>query len=443
MYRIILIALTAFLWAGSLKGQPAWQKTDSVTYSLYLAKDWKGLLAEADRSLREEVDFFYLRVRAGIAAYERKNYRLAAAHLAKAYEWNSSDEFVSYWYYYALLSGSRQDEARVLASGFSQDFTDQMKIRPVKGVHSVMTESMLSFNAGYKRLLGENIAADNSYLGYRNVLKRQVYKGVGLDHRITDRLFAFHGLSHLGIDRIQMFRYIPGLADGQVGSRTNQYQYYLQGRYIAGNGLSFSASVTWLTGESVSNYMTINTAGVSFLNRNVYDISDRVFTAGIAREYKLLRPSASFVWGNVNHNRQLQARGQLVFYPAGNPDIYLISGISAHNDEGEEHIRYVTDHKLGFRTGPVWLTGHAALGRIRNFAAAEGYVVYNMPETVNGLYGISALLPLFSNRLELSLRYQLMKKEGMTFEYATPVEYQVIPYRFNENSLLISLNWYL
>jgi hypothetical protein len=432
-----------FFLAGSLFGQSSWQKTDSLTYQLYMAKDWKGLLAEADRSLREGIDFYYLRVRAGIAAYERRNYRLAALHLSKAHEWNHSDEFVNYWYYYALLMGSRQDEARVLASGFSPEYMERMQISPVKGVHSVMAETMISCNADYQKLLDDNIAGDYSYLGYRNVLKRQVYNGVGLDHRVTDRLFAFHGISHLRIDRMQHFRYVPSGLDGQVESRSNQFQYYLQGRYTDLNGWSVSASVTLLTGETVYNYMTINMNDVSFLNRYEYEISDQVVMAGIAREYKLFRPSVSFILGNVNNYRQLQARGQLVLYPAGNPDVYLVSGFNAHNDAGEGSIRYVTDQKLGFRTGPFWLSGHAAFGRIRNFTMAEGYVVYNMPETINGLYGVTALLPLFSNRLELSVRYQYMKKEGMTFEYSTPVDFKLYPYRFNENSLLISLNWHL
>jgi hypothetical protein len=118
MCRIISILLLTLTVSGVALAQPAWIKTDSVTYQLYLRKEWKSLLQETRKSLGDDVDFYYLRVRAGIAAYELKNYRLAAHHLGKAYNWNTSDEFTNYWYYHALLLASRSDEANNIGSRF-------------------------------------------------------------------------------------------------------------------------------------------------------------------------------------------------------------------------------------------------------------------------------------------------------------------------------------
>jgi hypothetical protein len=444
MCRIISILLLTFTVSGVALAQPAWIKTDSVTYQLYLGKEWKSLLKETRKSLNDEVDFYYLRVRAGIAAYELKNYRLAAHHLGKAYNWNTSDEFTNYWYYHALLLASRSDEANILAQGFSAGYLHRMNIRPNSAVHSLLAESQFTINPDYNTLLGENITGGYSYMAYRNVLKQQFYKGIGIDHKVTDRLNLYHGFSHLGIKRMQMFgRALPPRIDDQIESTTSQYQYYLQGRYILDKGWSISSAVTFLWGDAVSNYFTFTANGIPFLNWYNYKIGDRFFTASIAKELVRIRPKLSFAYGSINGNRQVQANGQLVVYPMGNNHIYLTSDIALHSDESADELKTVLNQKIGIKTGPLWLIAEGAHGPMKNFASSDGYVVYNMAETVNSLYGMALYLPIYKYRLDVTARYQVLSKEGTTFDYLNTSEFQEKSYKFNDNNFLISIRWYL
>lgn len=443
MQRVLKLMLFLAVCTMSGHAQPAWYHTDSLTYSLYVNKDWKQLLAEANRSLQDGVDFYYLRVRAGIAAYELRKFRLAASHLAKAHAWNTDDEFVNYWLYFALLKGSRSDEANILASGFDADYLRRMNIRPVQDIHYVQGESMISVNRSYHSLLGETIGGDYSYMGYRNVLKHQFYNALGIDHKIAPRVYAFHGINHLGIQRMQMFRSPAASLNEQIESTTNQFQYYFQGRVLPGDGWLATLFGTILTGSSHSNYMTFNQGGVPLLSNFRYNINDWVIGASAAKDFIWFQPALAMSWGNINALRQIQAAGQLVLYPLGNQDVYFVSRHTVHRDEGAREWRHVFLQKVGFRVGPIWLTPEITFGRIRNFVASDGYVVYNMPETIRNPYGISAIIPLLQYRLDVSARYQFQKKQGTTFDYATPVEYQATPYTYSEKSFLISLKWYL
>lgn len=444
MRRIISIFLLTFTVSGVALAQPAWIKTDSVTYQLYLEKEWKSLLKETRKSLSAGVDFYYLRVRAGIAAYELKNYRLAAHHLGKAYNWNTSDEFTNYWYYHALVLASRADEANELASGFTGDYLHRMQIRPKSAVNFLLAESQMTINPDYDAMLSENIAGDYSYMTYRNVLKQQIYKGIGMDHKVTDRLNLYHGFSHLGIKRMQMFgRALPPRIDDQIESSTSQYQYYLQGRYNLHKGWSIASSFTYLWGKAVSNYFTFTANGIPFLNGYNYQIGDRFFTASIAKELVRMRPKLSFAYGSINGIRQLQANGQLVIYPMGNNHIYLTSDIALHSDESVDELKTVLNQKIGIKTGPLWLIAEGATGPMKNFAASDGYVVYNMAETVNSLYGMALYLPIYKYRLDVTARYQVLSKEGTTFDYLNTSEFQEQKYKFSDNNFLISLRWYL
>jgi hypothetical protein len=421
--------------------QPSLLRTDSLTYALYLSKEWKALLTETNKALSAGIDFYYLRVRAGIAAYELKNYRLAAKHLAKAYEWNTSDELVNYWYYYALLMGSRADEANALAEYFSPQFMQRMEIRPKSGVNALMAEAQVSVNSGHASLLEDAIGGDNSYLAYRNVLKRQTYKGFGIDHRVAPRLYAFHGISHLGIDRMQMYR-SPTL-DYQYESSAWQFQYYLQGRYLLPKGWSVTSAATLLWGSALSHWLSFNNSGVALRNASTYSISDAFLSASVAKELTRLRPKLSVSYGNVNGYRQLQATGQLILYPAGNPNFYLSAGYTLHNDESDPDLKTIFSPRAGLKTGPLWWSAGGSTGVMKNFSASDGYVVYNMPESISGLYDISVYLPLLKYRLGVTARYQVADKEGSTFDYSNTTNYTTAPYTFTENSFLISIRYNL
>ncbi len=420
--------------------QPSLLRTDSLTYALYLNKEWKALLTETNKALREGVDFYYLRVRAGIAAYELKNYRLAAMHLAKAYEWNTSDELVNYWYYYALLMGSRSDEANALSEYFSPQFMQRMEIRPKSGVNFLTAEAQVSVNTGHASLL-EDAIGGSSYIAYRNVLKRQAYKGFGIDHRVAPRLYAFQAISHLGIDRMQMFR-SPTL-DYQYESSAWQFQYYLQGRYLLAKGWSVTSAATLLWGSTLSHWLSFNNSGVPLRNASTYRISDGFLSASVAKELPRLRPRLSVSYGKVSGYRQLQATGQMLLYPAGNPNFYLSASYSLHHDESDPELKTIFSPRAGLKTGPLWWSAGGSTGVMKNFSASDGYVVYNMSESISALYDISVYLPLLKYRLGVTARYQVAEKEGTTFDYSNTTNYTTAPYSFTENSFLISIRYNL
>ncbi len=54
---------------------------DSITYTLYLKQDWKPIIALGKQSRAEGIDFYYLKVRMGIA-YFKENKMFSACYVA-------------------------------------------------------------------------------------------------------------------------------------------------------------------------------------------------------------------------------------------------------------------------------------------------------------------------------------------------------------------------
>lgn len=443
MYRIILALLVSVSAQHFLSAQPSWHAADSASYAAYQAGEWHKVLEITDHSLSNGVDFYYLRVRAGKAAYELRKYRLAVLHFSEAYRMNTSDDFVNYWYYFALLESGRRDEALITAARFDRAFTESMHIRKVGRVTGLMAETSYSVNHDFGSLSMADLSSATSYIGYRNTLRHQFYKGIGIDHRLGSRVYVFHGLSHLGISRQQTFGSPYPLPAVSAESRSSQMQYYLQGRYYTKGGWMVTSSLTLLGGTADSDYYTFTQTGQAVLNSFTYKIGDYVQALSLARETHLARFAVSLSAGNINDYRQLQAEGHISVYPFANPDFYLVSGLAAHNDASYEQMKYVFSQQAGFKAGPVWITGSGTIGTIRNFSSLHGYVIYNMPEEINGIYSMSLYVPLSGYRLGITLRYQMTGKEGITLDYTSPTEYRVTNYNFLESNFLITLKWNL
>ena len=96
-----------FYWLnGFSQAQVTFRYADSVTYGLYTERNWSKLIIKGKEAIDEGHDFFYMRMRIGIAYYELKNYAMSAFHFKRALEFNDSDPLaLEYLFYSYYLSG--------------------------------------------------------------------------------------------------------------------------------------------------------------------------------------------------------------------------------------------------------------------------------------------------------------------------------------------------
>ena len=179
------------------------------------------------------------------------------------------------------------------------------------------------------------------------------------------------------------------------------------------------------------------------MNDYRYSISDRLWNIGVARELRFFRPKVSLTTANINDFKQTQLNGQLVIYPFGNTHLYTLTDWTLHMDQSTDQTKSVWNQKLGLKTGPLWWIAEATSGDMKNFSILDGYVVYNQPEMITGLYGLTAYIPLFNYHLDLTARYQVLNKEGMILDYSSSTVYTAKTYSFTDNNFLISLRWNL
>lgn len=76
MYRklIVFMMILGVGFTNELLAQQSLPKVDALTYQLFQQKAWDNLIKEGNKAIQNGIDYYYLRVRMGIAYYEKGNY---------------------------------------------------------------------------------------------------------------------------------------------------------------------------------------------------------------------------------------------------------------------------------------------------------------------------------------------------------------------------------
>lgn len=208
----------------SLKAGDTYSEVDQKSYTMYMNKEWKQLLAYGKKALKEGTDYYYLRMRVGIAAYELKNYYAAEPHFAKALMFNEGDELAQEYLYYCYVFTQRFEEAGRLSKSFSNELKQRLGITK-KTIDFVTLEggSKLPDSATYvSKITG---AATNN-------VDPAIYAQIGLGHTLNNRFSLFHAVTYYG-----QLSYMGDL---------KQYQYYLKSVIPFNNGWQLIPAIHYL-----------------------------------------------------------------------------------------------------------------------------------------------------------------------------------------------------
>lgn len=192
---------------------------ESKTYEYYLAKNWKELLRLSNKALAQGIDYYYLRVRTGIACYELGRYRQAIPHFEKALKFNEGDQLSQEYLYFAYLYSDRPEDARKLSISFSSEMAGYMKTKKLPLITSMFIE-------------GGTKMPDSVSL-----FQPALFGQLGLNHFIEKKISWTHAFNFYLQDESR-FNY-------------TQYQYYLRSNIPLGNGFMMQGGAHLLYTSSV------------------------------------------------------------------------------------------------------------------------------------------------------------------------------------------------
>ncbi|MHC1702634.1 MAG: tetratricopeptide repeat protein [Tenuifilaceae bacterium] len=384
--RLILTLTTFLTMSVGLFAQGDYFTLDKLTYDQYLKGDYKNLKKTADKALLQGIDFYYLRLRIGILAYNNQRYAIAVKHFNKALDFNSWDAISREYIYYSYLLSGRKADANIYLSSIPQDKrSNTLKQISEPGLSEVFINA--SFSSYNSKLYSTNSlyyeAVDNGLgfnLGFESYFSNK-FKGTFAYTNYRKNGIVYSSTNTDGVDlnfsQNQIYAKLTGLS--------------FPGWEISGFGhLAFYPNVTTTTqfgGRQQSMKQTV---------------TDYLVGVAISKNSWRIRGGLNVSFSNLGNSNQLRGEGYLTYLPFGNLNLYLTSGGMFQTDKhwGET---YQINQEIGFKAAKfLWLEAGVVQGNSFLYGRSQGYSLNNSFQIPSSsVYGNIIILP--SSRFSITI----------------------------------------
>ncbi len=457
--HIGLIMLIISGSTGTVYGQRDFVQTDIQTYRLFTEQKWDSLLLTGNKALREGVDFYYLRVRMGIACFEQGKYFPAVRHLKTARGQNPSDSYVNYYLYYSLRYTNQSEEAELILAALPPETREKIEQKR-KWADLVYVSGGYTFSSALPTDRKGTLMKHDSVYGEEDLYGDNTYFGAGWNLRPARRLSFQIQYIYLGFTRQRFHQWSRGeyqltavrdtswgkeyvysfpqmVYDTSYQYRVNQHEFHLGANLAAGSGIrimpaihlvrvgfpltraSYRFDTIDLPAYYTNTDSTIHTFSFPLLTYT-FPTRDTSFTNYVAslritKDAGLFSAGISGSYANLNGNIQKQIGASVTFFPAGNLNYYSSTFVTGFFQNREK--RLLISQILGAKlTSWLWAEASFHYGDHTNANIFNGSVVYNNSDRIRYRCGASMLF-VVSPQLQLSLTWQLAGKESIQYYY--------------------------
>ena len=398
MRKVVFIILFLFFVSDYVDGQEDMPllNYERKTFELYSQKNWSELIYWGKKAIKDGNDYFYMRMRLGIAFFERKNYHRALIHFQKAAEFNDDDTYLLEYLYFANLYSNREKAAYCL----TKKFPSSMKRKYVSGKIPKFKLGSLGMQLNFSNFQAgpEDITGISPELNGYQVFSNNLFKAnLGFNHLISPRFSLFYQYGFMVENR---FTYYQKDLQGYYMSNQKlyQHQFYILGNIYLGGGFNMYTSLHYLPGRLPDYYVGTSGGWGGYSYVPAYKYNDFTGHISLVKDFPYISLGLSGSFSYLNFNTYLQEGLLIQFYPLGNLNLYLTSGFHIQQELTNTGIiekGQFTELKLGFKIfNPVWLEFSGAFGDLHYTTTQMGWQVFNGPNPIDQQIGASILIPV-------------------------------------------------
>ena len=426
--------------------QLTYQEVDRQSLELYEKGDWKDLVRFTNRAFREGFDYYYLRIRAGIASFETGNYMKAALHFKKALAFNANDAVAGEYLYGCYLELNRVADAMKAFDDLPASLREKLgKTLPRLHIANIEGGPLMSSQPEKFDSLLFLDESDTIY-GETDITRNGYYFNAGLSWGFKKGFGVYAGYSLVRLDKNKLVRTGDTLSVNDEYPLT-QHQFYLSGNIPLGKGFSVLPAMNVILDRYETVMPQYDSVSVSYLYPvEKTRLDSYIGYLSVTKDFQIIQTSLFAAYSNLNDQDQFQAGFCLLAFPFGNLDFYLSSKILNHRNAGENHA--VFEQMIGTRLyKPLWAEINATFGTMKNYHENNAFVVYNIADVMN-FKGGAKLIYSFNPRWMITAQYIYLLREGEYIVY-TPVSppdpAEVMPVTrtadFQNQFFLFGLKW--
>lgn len=487
MISFLLIGLNAHSQTEEMKAK---EKAiyDSITFHYYNEKVWDSVIDIAKEALYRGHDFYYLRMRLGLAYEYQGNFRYAEKQYKEALKHVPTDVNAAYYNYFAAINGGRK---RVAYADFKNYSFDQVKsIKKDDNpkmkylyenhlnttVHNIRTKAIdrIYFAYGYSFTGNSSKLADiypqHKGISYSvgNVRENQTFFNFSVGGNISPMVEWDLSFNNSKITAVKLLQQRDS-SHQEIPISVLQNELFLGARLYSGNGWNMK-----MTGHVLhynSNFITIydtmfyevpeSAEDTMLVEESLFGITDFIikkndYVVGLSINKKIGLVDFSIFgsYASILDKNPIQIGGELTILPRGNYSLYLTNRLFYYTDESSQ--RFVYKVSAGaLLTKKINFDASVTFGDLQFTNEPGVAVVYNWSEKTT-FKGDLVFSYKIAEKVYLSLRYQLTQKQSKynyyTIDETLPSDthsgyyYNTYKekedfYKFNQHFVILGLSW--
>ena len=435
---ILMISFPSKLQAQEEK--PTFRNVDSLTYTLYQQQKWDELIDAGNYALQHDVNYYYLRMRLGIAWFEKQNYRQAIPHFEEAIKFNELSQTATEYLYYCYLYSGRLYNIRMLMPKLNKTTREKIGIKRPNILEEIYLEGGPGVAANQKiENNWEHTQPSDTIYNSTYLYSNNTYFHLGAKFNIHPNISIYQGYSGIKAPFTQKVRYQNVPLDDFTYT-TNQDEYYGNLEIGLSNGIKitpawhfiwykfYNRSVGY---DSVFYALTIDTIT---LHKSEY-----VMSLSIRKDLPKFAFELNGTYGDFSKTNHAQLGLSAFAYPFGNLNFYTQTGFINVWQSGVYYLNFY--QMVGGRlANKLWLEGNFTIGNLTNYAENNAFIIYNAPEKLNFKFETVFIYSL-NKHLEFSLRYRLMQRENEYLYYRTFDEYDRLITKYFYHGIIGGIKW--
>lgn len=372
---ILIVSMLTFL-AGELSAQTDFATLDRLNYQFYINKDYKNLKRTAKELLKQGNDYYYLRMRMGILAYENQRYATAFGNFTRAKQQNPYDTITNEYLYYSYYFTGRTADAKQ----FLRSIPETQKNNHLKALS--LTEDP-ELGAGYTFMGYDVKKYQTNPLNFEAIENLSVFNA-SLTFNFTEKARGI--LLYTNTRKMATF-YSPSTPTGEFGTY-NQNQFYFRYKRILSTGWDLSGYTHWVF------FTNQNSTGAYGRRGSAFSLStESLFGIGLTYSGWYVRTTLNAYYSNFAKSNQLATECSLSIFPFSNLNLYsTLSGLYQYDENWGN--TYQVNFDLGFKVFKyLWVESGAMAGNSFLYSRSFGSVLNNsfiIPAT--NIYG-SLIIP--------------------------------------------------
>lgn len=437
--RYILIVFIFFASFVCVNAEPLTSyEVDVNSYRMYMNQQYDSLHKHTRVALKQHIDFYYLRVRNGLAYFFEKKYTKAIVHFNKALDFYPTDAISLTYLYYSYLYTGKNAEALLVLNKLPASQKNEIGHKKNKLLEFVNIESgpLLSTNASNTKSL--DIDGSNNIYGSYNQNNNMYYTQLGVKSFFLNRLHIYNSGSLLTIQKTNFIKYNNNEKSAQ--NDVKQLEYYIGTDYLLNTNWSLTGAYHLVNVSYTTLTPTYNTTtnAYSFSNVDTKSIS-HLGLLGLKYGYNAGAVQLNFSVSNFNNLQQQQAELTFVYYPFLFKSICATTSVATLHESTEW--RTFFQQKISFKVLPKLFTElNVTVGDLKNASQSNGLLAYNVADNISLKAGVAFFVPL-TKQLSISLRSDYLKRTSSYFYYLDPTITKTNTINYTNQSILLGLKW--